>query len=89
MSVMPVPRRHSRIAGDGSPQRPMAPRSGVAAIWLPWLAAPLFMLAPIGGCGLANSLRRPVAVAEAGARPPVVPVESVVTADAEPQRHFR
>jgi hypothetical protein len=89
MSVTPVTRRHSRITGDGSPRRPIAPRTGTAVIWIPWLAAPLFMLAPIGGCGLASSLRRPVTVADAGVRPPVVPVEAVVTAESDWQRLFR
>jgi len=29
-----------------------------APLWLPWLAAPAFMLLPIGGCGVAESLVR-------------------------------
>ena len=29
-----------------------------APLWLPWLAAPAFMLLPIGGCGVAESLGR-------------------------------
>lgn len=27
-------------------------------LWLPWVAAPMFMLLPIVGCGAAASLRR-------------------------------
>ncbi|NCA11909.1 hypothetical protein EBR56_08915 [bacterium] len=54
--------------------------SDMAALWLPWLAAPLFMAAPIGGCALAERWRPPsahaadeprVAIVTAG---PVVPV---------------
>ncbi len=63
-----------------------APRSLPAAavpthrgppIWLPWVLAPGFLLLPVGGCGVAATLRRPgVAVAAA---PAVVPVETVAT----------
>jgi hypothetical protein len=59
----------------------------MAAMWLPWLAAPLFMAAPIGGCALAERWRPSSvrAAEEPGARAepmvPVVPVVPVVTAD--------
>ncbi len=63
-----------------------APRPAAAAaspthrgppIWLPWVLAPGFLLLPVGGCGMAATLRRPgVAVA---ATPAVVPVETVAT----------
>ncbi|NBT13088.1 MAG: hypothetical protein EBS56_05830 [Planctomycetia bacterium] len=40
-------------------------------MWLPWLFAPLFMAAPIGGCGLAQRWRPPVAAGvEGSATPP-------------------
>ena len=44
--------------------------------WIPWLAAPLFVLMPIGGCALADNYRK-AAIQSAAA--PVVPVEAVVT----------
>ncbi|MFM8415134.1 MAG: hypothetical protein ACKOCX_10460 [Planctomycetota bacterium] len=58
----------------------------MAAVWLPWLVAPLFMAAPIGGCALAERCRPPVA--HAGEQPvpavepavPIVPTGAVVTA---------
>lgn len=49
----------------------------VAAVWAPWLAAPLFALLPIGGCGLAGGLRP--ATARTRATPgPAAPVVTVV-----------
>lgn len=55
----------------GSHSRPLdrstaAPRSqgrdsigrGQFAIWLPWLAAPVFLLLPVAGCGAAAALRQ-------------------------------
>lgn len=27
-------------------------------LWLPWIAAPVFMLLPIGGCGVADAVQR-------------------------------
>lgn len=46
-------------------------------VWLPWVLAPGFLLLPVGGCGVAATLRRPgVAMAAA---PAVVPVETVAT----------
>jgi hypothetical protein len=60
-------------------------------VWLPWLASPLFMLLPIGGCGLATRLHRPAAV-QVAVRPqaapssphpvPLVPITRVVPAEA-------
>jgi hypothetical protein len=50
-------------------------------VWLPWLAAPFFMLLPIGGCGAAASLRHagePAAAPVASLSPP--PIEAVVAA---------
>lgn len=54
-------------------------------VWLPWLAAPFFMLLPIGGCGVATRFHRPAAdqtavrprVDHAGAVP-LVPIARVV-----------
>lgn len=66
---------------------PSPPRS--VPVWLPWLAAPLFMLLPIGGCGLAARIHRPAA-AQMAVRPrvdharvvPLVPITRVVTVEA-------
>jgi hypothetical protein len=54
-------------------------RAGTAAIWVPWLVAPLFAVMPMGGCALADRWRQAVAQAQ----PPVAPVEAVVTVDRE------
>lgn len=48
-------------------------------VWLPWVLAPAFLLLPIGGCGVAASLRRPHAATLAGNAPAVVPVATVAT----------
>lgn len=68
-----------------APLPPAPPR--YVPVWLPWLAAPLFMLLPIGGCGLAARLHRPAA-AQVAVRPetaptglhavPLVPIPRVV-----------
>jgi hypothetical protein len=60
-------------------------------VWLPWLAAPLFLLLPIGGCGLAARIHRPAA-AQMAARPqpapagsglvPLMPITQVVPVEA-------
>jgi len=58
----------------------------MAAVWLPWLAAPLFMAAPIGGCALAERWRPSMAHAAEQHAPgaelvvPIVPAGAVVTA---------
>lgn len=52
-------------------------------LWLPWLAAPVFALLPVAGCGVAATLRHGQAVAASTAPvrpPPLVPVTAVVTA---------
>jgi hypothetical protein len=61
-------------------------------VWLPWLAAPLFMLLPIGGCGLATRIYRPAAT-EVAVHPqaapagphlvPLVPITRVVPVTAD------
>jgi hypothetical protein len=61
-----------RVAPGSQP--PSVPGSRVP-VWLPWLAAPVFMLLPIVGCGAAASLRQPEVAA---ASPPPAPVRSVV-----------
>ena len=48
-------------------------------VWLPWVLAPAFLLLPIGGCGVAASLRRPHAATLAGPVPAGVPVAMVAT----------
>jgi hypothetical protein len=52
-----------------------APTHRGPPVWLPWVLAPGFLLLPVGGCGMAATLRRP-AVAAA---PAVAPVETVAT----------
>ena len=59
MQVSPTSHRIRELVTPGQ-----APASGTAAIWLPWLAAPLFMAAPIGGCALAERSRPSMALAE-------------------------
>lgn len=49
------------------------------ALWAPWLAAPLFALLPIGGCGLAAGPRSAAAHPPA-ASVPMAPVAPVVPA---------
>ena len=48
-------------------------------VWLPWVLAPAFLLLPVGGCGVAASLRRPHAATLAGSQPATVPVTTVAT----------
>jgi hypothetical protein len=45
-------------------------------LWLPWLAAPAFMLLPIGGCGLAASFVRGDPRALQSAPSPAAPVDA-------------
>jgi hypothetical protein len=66
-------------------------RAATIAVWMPWLAAPLFCLLPIGGCAVAGSMRHAAArvdtaataplpgPAMAGARPPaaIAPILTV------------
>jgi hypothetical protein len=56
--------------------------SGTAAVWLPWLAAPLFMAAPIGGCAVAERWRPSVAHAAEQPATLVEPVVPIVPAGA-------
>ena len=65
---MPIPRP---VPTASTPARRGPP------VWLPWLVAPAFLLLPIGGCGMAATLRRP-AVAEA-ARAATATVATVAT----------
>ena len=53
--------------------------SSAVAVWAPWLAAPLFALLPIGGCGLAGGLRPATAQAPSAAASGRVPAGPVVT----------
>ena len=48
-------------------------------VWLPWVLAPAFLLLPVGGCGVAASLRRPHAATLARNQPATVPVTTVAT----------
>jgi hypothetical protein len=62
------------------PATTAARKPSAAAVWAPWLAAPLFALLPIGGCGLAGGLKPataqapPATTAAAVPGGPVVPV---------------
>ncbi|MFM7108596.1 MAG: hypothetical protein ACKOZU_08375 [Planctomycetaceae bacterium] len=47
---------------------PPVREASCAAVWAPWLAAPLFALLPIGGCGLAG-LSTPIVAGLTSARP--------------------
>jgi hypothetical protein len=52
------------------------------AVWAPWACAPAFLVLPIAGCGVAETLRRPAPVAAAEAptaAPRLVPIAAVVT----------
>ena len=48
-------------------------------VWLPWVLAPVFLLLPLGGCGLSVALRRPQAAAQAAGQPEDLPVGTVAT----------
>jgi len=69
----------------------------MAALWLPWLVAPLFMAAPIGGCAVAGRWRPAVACAVAEGQsaadvsPPAGPAGAVVAVERRwgPQRARR
>ena len=63
----------------GSAPSNAARESSAAAVWAPWLAAPLFALLPVAGCGLAGLVP---AAAHPPAAAPGAPVVTVVTADA-------
>jgi len=73
-----------RQTGSSASLPVAAPRRN-APVWLPWVAAPAFVLLPIGGCGAAASLRQPrqVAALEPSRRqpaaPPLVPVATIMT----------
>jgi hypothetical protein len=71
-------------------------RSG-PPVWLPWVLAPGFLLLPIGGCGVAATLRRPATAACAASAPAAVPLadhamrlpeHDARTADREEPRRF-
>ncbi len=61
-----------------SPPSIPARESSAAAVWAPWLAAPLFALLPMAGCGLAGLVP---AAAHPPAAAPEAPVVTVVTAE--------
>lgn len=66
------------------PQPSRQPVPGGVPAWLPWAAAPVFFLLPLGGCGLALSTRPAVVAATPAAggtavEPPLVPVATVAT----------
>ena len=53
------------------------PRRGLA-VWLPWMLAPVFMLLPIGGCGVAAAARRQATLAGRSQRPEPRPAAETV-----------
>ena len=66
--------------------QPQSPSTGSAhpagrglPVWLPWVLAPAFLLLPIGGCGVAATLRRPHAATLAADSAAAVPVATVAT----------
>ena len=65
------------------PHSPLACERGVRGsalpIWLPWLAAPMFMLMPMGGCAVASRIRQ-AAVNAVAVPVREAPVATVVTA---------
>jgi len=66
--------KHRHLLERQSAIRPA--RSGTAAIWVPWLVAPLFVMMPMGGCALAERCRQIAALDAIPASP--APVEAVV-----------
>jgi hypothetical protein len=65
-----------------------AARRHLVAVWAPWVCAPAFILLPIAGCGVAETLRKPAPAADSAAgftagtiptRPQLVPITAVVT----------
>jgi len=85
---MPAP---TRPAPRSPASLPAASSRRCCGFWLPWLAAPLWMLFPLIGCLLAAELRRaalpppqtPSGVRVADGGLPVLPVVRLATADAE------
>jgi hypothetical protein len=73
---MAVKCRQKAVEEARGPRKAAGRQAGGAAVWIPWLAAPLFALMPIGGCALADNYRKAASQATAA---PVVPVEAVVT----------
>lgn len=73
---MAVESRQKSVAEARGRRKAAGRQAGGAAVWVPWLAAPLFVLMPIGGCALADNYRKAASQATAA---PVVPVEAVVT----------
>ena len=74
------PRGYSARMQPPSPTVGSAPPAGRGLpVWLPWVLAPAFLLLPVGGCGVAASLRRPHATTLAANPPSNMPVATVVT----------
>jgi len=66
--------KHRQLLESQPDSRPA--RRGTAAIWMPWLVAPLFVMMPMGGCAVAERWRQ-LALNDA-ITPRPAPVESVV-----------
>jgi hypothetical protein len=61
------------------PAPPRDSRTATVAVWMPWVAAPLFCLLPIGGCAVAGSLRQAVARAESTTATKPLPGPAAIT----------
>lgn len=57
---------------SAAPRHSRDSRKAALAVWMPWLAAPLFCLLPIGGCAVAGSMRH--ASAQAMLQPAAAPL---------------
>lgn len=53
---MPTPSHQRRLPAGALV--PGGARVGGGRIWIPWLLAPLFALAPVAGCALAGKVRQ-------------------------------
>jgi hypothetical protein len=82
-----IPRPAAGICLIMDENSPQSRANGMAAVWLPWLVAPLFMAAPIGGCAVAGRWRPAVACAVADGQsaadvsPPAGPAGAVVAVE--------
>jgi hypothetical protein len=81
---MPATRR-SRLPADALV--PGGAQGGAGRIWIPWLLAPVFLLAPIAGCALAGRVRQNAIVAPPSP-PPTPPTVSFEGAAAGPPTTF-
>lgn len=81
---MPPPMPRRRLPPDALV--PGGARVGGGRIWIPWLLAPVFALAPIAGCALAGKVRQSALAfpAAAPAEPLVAPTVTFAPVEASP-----